>query len=191
MDDEVWKPIPKYPLYLVSNRGRVASIMALQLSSARRYVVQVTEGTTKGRKGTGRLPKTPIIVHRAVLEAFVGPPPTVNSVCRHKNDVPNDNRLENLEWGSKSDNAQDAIRNGRWGINENSVKAKLSNEDVQTIRGRYIMGIPLKDIAAEFGVHATHIYGIVKRKFWKHLPEDATYWEWVALEEVRNDRQHG
>ena len=50
-------------------------------------------------------------VHHLVLEAFVGPcPPGLQ--CRHLNDVGTDNRLENLVWGTSSENAVDMVNNG-------------------------------------------------------------------------------
>lgn len=57
-------------------------------------------------------------VHRLVLEAFVGPCPT-GSMARHLNDIKDDNRIENLEWGTPRENQVDRIRNGN---NENSNK---------------------------------------------------------------------
>lgn len=55
-------------------------------------------------------------VHRLVLESFVGPAPDGYLAC-HRNDIPGDNRLGNLYWGSRSENAADATRNGRRGLN--------------------------------------------------------------------------
>ncbi|MCE2925997.1 MAG: HNH endonuclease [Phycisphaeraceae bacterium] len=54
------------------------------------------------------------VVARAMLLAFVGPPPSPDKkqAC-HRNDVPTDDRIENLYWGSASDNVLDAVRNGR------------------------------------------------------------------------------
>lgn len=50
-------------------------------------------------------------VHRLVLEAFVGPcPPGLQGL--HENDVPSDNRLSNLYWGTPGQNMRDRVRNG-------------------------------------------------------------------------------
>ena len=46
-----------------------------------------------------------------VLTTFVGPRPT-GKIVRHLNDNPLDNRLQNLSWGTYSQNALD-----RWAIN--------------------------------------------------------------------------
>ena len=52
------------------------------------------------------------LAHVWVLEAFVGPRPK-GAVARHLNDDPVDNRLENLSWGSRTENMEDAYRNDR------------------------------------------------------------------------------
>lgn len=63
---------------------------------------------TLRRDGQG----SPVGVHVLVAEAFVGPrPPGLWAL--HKNDLPSDNRPENLYWGTQVQNAQDALRNGR------------------------------------------------------------------------------
>lgn len=51
-------------------------------------------------------------VHRMVLEAFVGPCPD-GQECRHADDDPPNNKLENLSWGTHADNMLDSYRNGR------------------------------------------------------------------------------
>lgn len=54
-------------------------------------------------------------VHSIVLEAFVGPRPEGYVTC-HWNDISDDNRLENLRWGTQSENGDDMVRNGN-GVN--------------------------------------------------------------------------
>lgn len=48
--------------------------------------------------------------HRIVAEAWV-PNPNNHPIVRHLNDVPYDNRVENLAWGTQRDNHEDAVRN--------------------------------------------------------------------------------
>ena len=50
-------------------------------------------------------------IHRLVLEAFVGPCPE-GMECRHKDDDKSNNRLDNLSWGTRMENAADRIANG-------------------------------------------------------------------------------
>lgn len=51
------------------------------------------------------------LVHHLVLEAFVGPRPEGHE-CRHLNGNPGDNRLENLQWGTSTENSFDVVRHG-------------------------------------------------------------------------------
>lgn len=51
-------------------------------------------------------------VHRLVLSTFVGPPPPGRPFGLHKDDDPDNNRLENLYWGDRRANSHDSVRNG-------------------------------------------------------------------------------
>ena len=51
------------------------------------------------------------LVHRLVLLAFVGNAPEGTEAC-HGNGVPDDNRIENLRWDTRSSNLRDMVRHG-------------------------------------------------------------------------------
>ena len=55
-----------------------------------------------------------ICIHRILAQAFI-PNPNNYPVVRHLNDNKNDWRIENLVWGTTSDNIQDSIKNNRHG----------------------------------------------------------------------------
>ena len=57
-------------------------------------------------------------IHRLVLMAFVGPCPEGMECC-HKDGNPENNRLDNLRWGTKSSNTKDSIRHGTFRGKEN------------------------------------------------------------------------
>lgn len=75
-------------------------------------------GTGRNRKGNVHVTLTrdgvskSHRVHLLVLEAFVGPRPTPDAVGLHFDDDIWNNRVDNLRWGTRSDNWHDAVRNG-------------------------------------------------------------------------------
>lgn len=120
---EVWKPVPGYEgLYEVSDEGRVRSLDRDVTQTSRRGALYTLRKKGKllrpGRMPSGHLSVAlgrgnSQCVHRLVLLAFVGPAPDKHECC-HNNGNPADNRLENLRWGTRSENIKDAIRHGTW-----------------------------------------------------------------------------
>lgn len=121
-DGEVFRPIPGWEgHYEVSNKGRVKSLRrtvphgrsgtitkaerimrpASHKASGHEYVNLKFDGHKERR-----------YVHELVLTAFVGPRPK-GYECRHLNDDPHNNTLENLAWGTRSENVLDRTSNGR------------------------------------------------------------------------------
>lgn len=100
---ETWLPIPGHPVYYASDRGRI-------WSSRSARVLRPDYSSRYGRVDLdGRTTKS---IHHLVLEAFVGPRPD-GMLALHRNDDPHDNIIENLYWGTLSDNQHDAVANGR------------------------------------------------------------------------------
>jgi hypothetical protein len=105
-----------------------------------------------------------------VLEAFVGPcPPGME--CRHLNGVPFDNRVENLTWGTASENLADRKRHDPGVmVGERNAHAKLRASDVIAIRAA-LRSVTSKALAMRYGVSIAAIQAIKKRRSWAHLPE--------------------
>jgi predicted XRE-type DNA-binding protein len=149
----------------VSNLGRVfkaenGELCLCHQTSSRNYkVVQVKiDGVWRNR-----------LVHRLVLEAFRRPPQR-GEVGRHINDEPLDNRLTNLAWGTRYDNAQDARRNGGIPQGEARAGSKLTESDVLEIRQRYANGrLTQRELAEEYGVDPSRISHVVNNKGWLHV----------------------
>lgn len=98
--EEEWRTIPSHPLYLASSKGRIRRVGRKLIRKAQKH------------KKTGYLylnlqdkpwTDTRCAVHRLVCEAFHGKPDSKMDV-NHKNGVKDDNRPENLEWCSRSEN---------------------------------------------------------------------------------------
>lgn len=102
-------------------------------------------------------------VHRLIAECFVDNPkgyPDVN----HRNGIKHDNRAANLEWVTKKMNMQHAVKNGLAVSlkGDRNGKSKLKNDEVKLIFKMRSDGLLIKDIAAKFGLHPSHIGRILK-----------------------------
>lgn len=114
-----------------------------------------------------------IAQHRIIAECFI-PNPNNHPLVRHLNDNVFDIRIENLAWGTKSDNMNDAVRNGKIKdrpapIGEKSSGAKLTAEKVISIRSEHSLGGHYKELAMKYGISDSHIYQIINRQAWKHI----------------------
>lgn len=105
---EEWRAVPGFEQYEVSNLGRVRSwtswkrgrLMALTPDPKGYIGVNLGAGNDRYRR-----------VNRLVLEAFVRPA-MPGQVCRHLDGDKTNNRVENLCWGSISENNFDIVRHG-------------------------------------------------------------------------------
>jgi NUMOD4 motif/HNH endonuclease len=119
---ECWLPVVGYEgLYEVSDQGRVRSLDRIVIKTNGRSMSCPGRLIKQQRQPWGHL-KVRIYdaaseghthqVHVLVLTAFVGPRPDVKSHCRHLNGIASDNRVENLVWGTASENKLDQVRHG-------------------------------------------------------------------------------
>lgn len=117
---EQWKPVVGYEgYYEVSDHGRVRS-MEREVTRRNGVKMSVQQRVLKliakpdGYLVVG-LSKDGVIkmrlVHRLVLEAFVGPCPEGMVTC-HYDDIPENNHISNLRWDTEGANALDKVRNG-------------------------------------------------------------------------------
>ena len=115
-NSEVWKDIPGYEgLYEVSNQGRVRSVDRIIPNPKNGKVNYPVRGKIrkleKAHDGYLRIAlnkegkSKKYFVHRLVMNAFSpNPDPEHLTQVNHKNEITNDNRLENLEWCSQTYN---------------------------------------------------------------------------------------
>lgn len=108
------------------------------------------------------------LIHRLVLETFQGPAYGLH--CNHRNGVRADNRLENLEWVTRSENERHARSVlGKKLHGEHHPTSKLKPEDVLEIRRLKAEGVPYSDLSKRFGVGMSQLCRIVKGEKWRHL----------------------
>lgn len=180
LEPEEWRPIDGYEgKYEVSNFGRVRSLLYSNQHVTRlrnppkiMKLGKVNRGSVGGdyRKVTLRRPgeKREFLVHRLVLETFVGPCPEGMETA-HLDNNPGNNLLGNLEWKTSMDNANDRRIHGTTNKGERNGGAKLTEEDIPVIRDLY-KNHTAKEIATQYGVSDTCVREIALRRTWAHVP---------------------
>ncbi|MBL3752345.1 NUMOD4 motif-containing HNH endonuclease [Mycobacteroides abscessus] len=114
---EEWRAVPSAPGYEVSSLGNARSVRRRVTYSDGRVRVYPEAPLSPSLEGggykqvtCGKVGKRKI--HRMVAEAFFGPS---DLLVLHKNGNRTDNRVENLYYGTTSDNLRDAVRHGTHG----------------------------------------------------------------------------
>lgn len=144
--DEIWKFVPSLSGVLASNWGRVQlPERSSQMPNGgwRRYVPSPTYGYVTKASKTARHSYRGVFnrffgnikIHRAVCEAFHGPPPFERAVVIHLDENAHNNRPENLKWGTQKENLNmpqiKAYHRSRIGENnprvKGAAKAKTQN----------------------------------------------------------------
>jgi len=166
------------PRYSVSDTGIVFGVHGRPLKTSRsrcsaHKLVDLVRPGEKYNKGKNRKYVRVHAVHRLVAEAFLGQRPFNKAEIRHLNDVCTDNRVENLAWGTRSENIKDRKRNGilydqSGAGNGNS---RLSEGDVIDIRIVRKLGAKQIDIANCYGITQTQVSTICLGKQWRNVPQ--------------------
>lgn len=164
---EEWREIPDTE-YSVSSEGRIAS----RKRGGWRIIRPANNGwgyLKVGLRvgGVDRYRK----VHHLVAEAFLGPRPTPAHVTNHKSGIRDDNRVENLEWVTRSENAHHRydVLNHLGPRGEAHHNTNLTETDVRKIRERRAKGEKLTTIAADYGICFSSVSLIAKGKNWGWL----------------------
>lgn len=193
MQKEVWRDVPGYErLYQVSNMGRVRSVERLvpfYNGACRRYGGVMRPWGKRGSYLRIQLRKDgrskDLAVHHIVWAAFFGGRPKGFEI-NHKNGSKRDNRADNLELVTHSENIKHAYANGLipTRVGEGNTKAILTDEVVLWMRRRYrkVMRSRLTEgkksaprgmiraLAQRYRVTTTTIKSAIKGETWKHLP---------------------
>lgn len=170
MSEEIWKPVPGHPMFEVSNLGRARNVD--------RAVTFSVDGKERTWRGKGRILRPWVarngylhvshksgglrrkyLLHRLVGMAFVdGFDPGLS--INHKNGIKTDNRPENLEWITLSQNTAHQWQVGLVNLRgERHPLAKLSDKQADEIRTSPEGATAL---ASKYGVSSALIYKIRK-----------------------------
>ena len=134
---ELWKPVPGFPGYSVSENGQVHSARTDKLLKPNRtpkgylYVSLMFEGKAHSK-----------YIHELVLITFKGVRPEGNE-GRHLNGDKEVNTVSNLAWGTPEQNRQDNVLNG--------VKTRKPSFDYEAMKKARGAGLSFSQIAEKFG----------------------------------------
>lgn len=154
---ETWRDIPGYEgRYQASDLGRIRSLDRQ---------VRNALGATRSCKGKVLSPGTmnkfghqsvslgaghSYCVHALVLTTFVGPRPKGHD-ARHLDLNGSNNRLENLAWGTRTQNNRDVLFGGG---------RIVTPEDIRAIRSLRSEGVKVEDVARRFSISIPYVYAI-------------------------------
>jgi hypothetical protein len=185
-ETEEWRPVGGYEgLYEVSDHGRVRSVDRLRTQAIARgldrsrTVTRLMRGKilkpTKikaggylrvclsdgARKPRGRK------VHQLVTAAFIGACPA-GMIPLHGDGNPENNRRDNLRYGTHAENVADAKAHGTFIIGGERRQAKLDETSASAIKA--LIGHRSRAaIAKAFGVSTAAIDRIREGENWKHV----------------------
>lgn len=179
MEEETWRDIEGYEgFYQISNDGKVKSLGRVAECGPGRFRHShdrlLSTKTSSGycmaylyRNGD----REAVLVHRLVAIAFI-PNPDNKPFINHKNGIKDDNRVENLEWCTSSENVRHALNKGLKtpAMGERVNTSKLTSSDVVKINELLKTTTLLhREIADLFGVDKGSISKIQRNKTWKHI----------------------
>jgi hypothetical protein len=160
---EIWKTIPDFKFYVISNLGRVKRVIGPRCRRERMLKPRLINWgyNTVCLRKNGPYYRT---IHQLVMLTFVGTRQRGMQV-NHKNGVKTDNRLENLEYCTVSENSRHALITGLRKIarGEDAGRTILTESQVHIIRARVISGESHRRIAKDYGISHTQVGQIARR----------------------------
>lgn len=171
LDGKNWKPVVGFDdFYIVTDEGNVISLRQGIVMSGRYSTSGYLSLTLCGHPGK-KMQSTGI--HRIVAEAFHGSPPSRKHEVNHRNGIKTDNRAENLEWVSRSENQIHAVKIGLKPCGENTHMSKLTEKqaiEVLSLKGK----MSQQKIGELYGIQQTQVGRIHRGLRWKKLHQPTT-----------------
>lgn len=147
-----WIAVPGHDGYFASADGKILSTKKKTPSVMK--PIKSKDGHLYVFMYDGGKPKK-VWLHRAILSAFSGAEQK-HLECRHLDDDPANNHINNLEWGTRLQNAADKRRNGGIPSGERSGTHKLTASEVLEIRKEYGKSSS-RQLGKKYGVSHTEI----------------------------------
>ena len=176
--EDIWKSIKDYEgMYEMTETGKFRSIDRIVIGGK-----AMTERRIKGKILSININSVgyPCVnlyknnkgyawpIHILIGINFI-PNPDNHRYILHKNDIKTDFSINNLYWGTNSNNYADSVKNGNRINGENHHKAKLTNEIVKEIKQLLDGGVEGKSIARDFNISENIVSSIKTGKTWNQI----------------------
>lgn len=174
-EDCEWRELPVSPVYEVSEYGdirrkkptvtrSIGHVLKANVSRHGyfRYKIVLPDGKKQSLWG-----------HRAVITAFVGPPPTERHEVAHNDGNRQNNHYENLRWATRKENHDDRYKHNTDPRGIRNGRAKLCEADVLEIRK--VLANPArqkgerKALRERLGVCDNVLSNVMSGKRWGHV----------------------
>lgn len=182
-----YRDIAGFPGYRIGNDGSVWSLRRKNGKLGDVWKVLKPIALTTGYRCVGlylRNVSQQRIIHRLVLEAFVGPCPPGMEGCHNDGDQGN-NHLGNLRWDTHKGNTSDRARHGTNRFGERHPRSKLTDAAVVVVLGELSQGLALTEIGKRHGVSFRTIWDVAQGKSWRHIQRPAMVYGWKARSSIR------
>jgi hypothetical protein len=172
---EIWKDIPGYEgKYQASTLGRVRSLKRGLILKGRELKNKRNRTIPYLRHG---LCGKDWLAHRLIAFVFI-PNPENKAEVNHKDGNKQNNRVDNLEWATSSENRIHAFKNGyqdktirlsKLRVGTKSSNNKLSEDQVRQLRLDYSEIKSQRRLAKKYGITKSTCASILNRTTWKHV----------------------
>lgn len=151
--------------YTINSNGKIFSDNSGEMKTRNRAGTEyqiINFSTTNGKKKTYRL-------HRLVMMAFEPIDNMAEMEVNHKDGNKKNNKLENLEWCTASENQQHAFKTGLQHARKGECSnfSKLKRSDIEKIHNLRNQGLTQKEIAKIIGCTPSNISCILNNKTWQ------------------------
>lgn len=155
MIKEIWKPIPGYSSYDASNTGKIrdSDKKIVEFKKCSGFYNKYRSVTI--RNDFGRLCTE--LVHRLVYSAFYGPIQIIKGkrvVIDHINNIKHDNRLENLQLLTQSENMLKALKDN---LREDNLPITMTDHD----SGTKTIFFSMMEISRYFNIPRHKVYLLI------------------------------
>jgi len=172
LEQVAWKDIPGYEgLYQINKMGQVKNIRFGREMPLKPGLMRDYYGYRLSKNGKSRTERP----NRLVLMAFARLP-NENEQANHKNGDKLDNRLDNLEWVTPSENVIHSFEIlGREKpvppryFGQNHPRSKITNKQAKEIYLAYKKGEGIASLARKYNIGETTVRHLVKGDTWKCL----------------------